>query len=95
MLEAIGGKENIDQLDACITRLRITLKDESKLNEARLKKLGAAGVIRVGKGSYQAVFGTQSDRIKERMLHVMEREEKNDGHEQRILDLRPRRLIYS
>lgn len=78
ILEAIGGRENIDQLDACITRLRITLKDESKLNEKRLKELGAIGVIRVGEGSFQAIFGTQSDRIKERILHLMEREEKND-----------------
>lgn len=75
VLEALGGKENIAQLDACVTRLRMTLKDESKLDEARLKKLGAAGVIQVGKGNYQVVFGTQSELLKERMLNVMEREE--------------------
>lgn len=68
VLEAIGGEENIEALDACITRLRMTLKDESKLDQGRLKKLGASGVIRVGAGNYQAVFGTRSELLKERIL---------------------------
>lgn len=71
VLEAIGGKDNIHQLDACITRLRMTVNDESKLDQDRLKKLGASGVIRVGSGNYQAVFGTQSELLKDRILRQM------------------------
>ncbi|PTM54842.1 PTS system N-acetylglucosamine-specific IIB component (Glc family) /PTS system N-acetylglucosamine-specific IIC component (Glc family) [Desmospora activa DSM 45169] len=71
VLQAIGGKENVEQLDACITRLRMSLKDESKLDQDQLKKLGAAGVIRVGSGHYQAVFGTRSELLKDRILRLM------------------------
>ncbi|SFS87142.1 PTS transporter subunit EIIC [Marininema halotolerans] len=75
VLAAIGGKENVEELDACITRLRMTIKDDSKLDQDRLKTLGAAGVIRVGKGYYQAVFGTQSERLRDRIIRLMGREE--------------------
>ncbi|MDA8354189.1 MAG: PTS transporter subunit EIIC [Firmicutes bacterium] len=74
VLAAIGGEENVEGLDACITRLRMTLKDEEPLDEARLKELGASGVIRVGPGYYQAVFGTQSELLKERILRLIGRE---------------------
>lgn len=64
VLEAIGGKENIEVLDACITRLRLTLKDTSKVNPSALKSLGAAGVLMAG-SSVQAIFGTEAERIKD------------------------------
>ncbi|QCI23343.1 PTS glucose transporter subunit IIBC [Buchnera aphidicola] len=60
---ALGGKKNITSLDACITRLRITVIDTSKINVQQLKELGAAVVIISGLG-VQAVFGTKSDNIK-------------------------------
>jgi PTS system glucose-specific IIC component len=63
LVEAFGGKDNISSLDACITRLRIQVKDISKVNQAELKKLGAAGVVVAGQG-VQAIFGTRSDNLK-------------------------------
>ncbi|QFQ32180.1 PTS glucose transporter subunit IIBC [Buchnera aphidicola] len=60
---ALGGKENIKNLDACITRLRITVLEVSKVNKVALKDLGAAGVVISGLG-VQAVFGTRSENIK-------------------------------
>ena len=60
LVGAFGGPENIKGLDACITRLRIAVDDPAKVNQARLKALGAAGVMVVGTG-IQAVFGTKSD----------------------------------
>ncbi|MDN4593448.1 PTS transporter subunit EIIC [Polycladomyces subterraneus] len=75
VLRALGGKENIEQLDACITRLRLTVKDEGKLDTEALKRLGASGVVRLGKGNYQAVFGTRSELLKDRILKWMERED--------------------
>jgi PTS system glucose-specific IIC component len=63
---AFGGKENILNLDACITRLRVELADKSKMNQAQLKALGAAGVMVVGNNA-QAVFGPRSSNIMEEM----------------------------
>ncbi|PJC84901.1 PTS glucose transporter subunit IIBC, partial [Vibrio sp. HA2012] len=63
---AFGGKENIKDLDACITRLRVTVNDGSKVDTNRLKELGAAGVFAKG-DNFQAVFGTHSEIIKGQM----------------------------
>lgn len=45
ILSALGGKSNIISLDNCITRLRMIVKDGKKVDDERLKKLGALGVI--------------------------------------------------
>lgn len=66
IVKALGGKENIKNLDACITRLRITVLEASKVNQIDLKNLGAAGVVISGSG-IQAVFGTRSENIKTAM----------------------------
>lgn len=58
-LEALGGVENIITYDACTTRLRFKIKDNSKVNEARLKALGAKGVMNSVKGSVQVIIGPQ------------------------------------
>lgn len=60
---AFGGKSNITDFDACITRLRIGVVDISKASEAKLKALGAAGVVVVG-NNMQAIFGPKSDDMK-------------------------------
>ncbi|WP_413692998.1 PTS glucose transporter subunit IIBC [Psychromonas sp. KJ10-2] len=63
LVAAFGGKENIANLDACITRLRISVEDIKLVDQASLKKLGAAGVVVSGNG-VQAIFGTRSDNLK-------------------------------
>ena len=63
LIAAFGGRENLVNVDACITRLRMEVADKSKVDQAALKALGAAGVIEVG-NSVQAVFGTQSEALK-------------------------------
>jgi PTS system glucose-specific IIC component len=70
LVKAFGGKENIVNLDACITRLRISVADISKVDQATLKKLGAAGVVVAGSG-VQAIFGTKSDNLKTDMDEYM------------------------
>lgn len=60
---AFGGRSNIRNLDACITRLRVELNDIGLANSERLKALGAAGVVTVG-NSLQAIFGTQAENMK-------------------------------
>jgi PTS system glucose-specific IIC component len=60
---AFGGRGNIKNLDACITRLRVELNDMVRANPDQLKALGAAGVLTVG-NSMQAIFGTRSENLK-------------------------------
>lgn len=66
LVQAFGGKDNITNLDACITRLRVSVADVAKVDQAGLKKLGAAGVVVAGSG-VQAIFGTKSDNLKTEM----------------------------
>ena len=63
---AFGGRDNITSLDACITRLRVAVKDPASVDQARLKALGAAGVMIVGNG-IQAIFGPLSENMKGEM----------------------------
>ena len=60
---AFGGRSNIANLDACITRLRVSVADPAKVDQARLKALGAAGVVVIGQG-IQAIFGPVSENLK-------------------------------
>ncbi|MGF1725537.1 PTS glucose transporter subunit IIBC [Photobacterium nomapromontoriensis] len=66
LVMAFGGKDNITGLDACITRLRVSVADVEKVDQAGLKQLGAAGVVVAGSG-VQAIFGTKSDNLKSDM----------------------------
>ncbi|TKW76077.1 MAG: PTS glucose transporter subunit IICBA [Staphylococcus hominis] len=70
VLDAMGGKENIKHLDACITRLRVEVNDKSKVDVEGLKALGASGVLEVG-NNMQAIFGPKSDQIKHDMARIM------------------------
>ncbi|MFT3917085.1 MAG: PTS glucose transporter subunit IIBC [Anaeromyxobacteraceae bacterium] len=60
---AFGGRPNLKALDACITRLRITVADPARVDQARLKALGATGVVVIGNG-VQAIFGPVSENLK-------------------------------
>ena len=70
VLEALGGSENIENLDACITRLRVEVKDAKKVDKNELKRLGAAGVLEVS-GGVQAIFGGKSDTLKNYIKEIM------------------------
>lgn len=59
IIEALGGDENIEDVDACITRLRVNVKDVSKVNKDTLKKVGAADVLEVS-GGIQVIFGAKA-----------------------------------
>lgn len=61
--DGMGGKDNISDLDCCATRLRVTVKDVSKVRDDLLRSSGASGVIRKGNG-VQAVYGPQVSVIK-------------------------------
>ncbi|MCY8464731.1 PTS glucose transporter subunit IIABC [Bacillus atrophaeus] len=70
ILQAMGDQENIKHLDACITRLRVTVNDQKKVDKDRLKKLGASGVLEVG-NNIQAIFGPRSDGLKTQMQDII------------------------
>ncbi len=59
ILKGLGGKENIVTIDNCVTRLRLEIKDNTKVNEKIIKSAGVAGVIRPSKTAIQVIVGTQ------------------------------------
>ena len=59
VLEGVGGPENVASIDNCITRLRLEVKDYTKVNEKLIKSAGVAGVMRPSKTSVQVIIGTQ------------------------------------
>ena len=70
VLEALGGQENIEDCDACITRLRVAVKDVSKVDKEAIKNEGAVAVLEV-KGGIQAVFGAKADLIKNKINDML------------------------
>lgn len=70
LVDAFGGASNITGLDACITRLRVTVRQAEAVRAEKLKALGAAGVVHVG-NSVQAILGTRSEHLKGQMEDVL------------------------
>ncbi|WP_370831302.1 PTS transporter subunit EIIC [Clostridium sp.] len=70
VLAALGGEENIVSVDACITRLRVEVKNKANVNKDELKNLGAAGVVEVGNG-IQAIFGAKADGYKNAINEIL------------------------
>jgi len=64
-LQGLGGKENLVNIDNCTTRLRLQVKDASKVNESLLKKAGARGVIKLDDKNVQVVVGTNVEFVAE------------------------------
>lgn len=69
-IAAVGGTDNLTGIDACITRLRLNVKDSALVNEAAAKSLGASGVIRLNKQSVQIIVGTRAELIADAMRSV-------------------------
>ncbi|EEY98387.1 phosphotransferase system glucose-specific IIBC component [Vibrio sp. RC586] len=70
VVAALGGKSNIKTVDACITRLRVSVREIKHVDVVKLKQLGAREVIVIG-DNLQAIFGTQSDTIKSEIHGVL------------------------
>jgi PTS system N-acetylglucosamine-specific IIC component len=71
-IAAVGGSANLTGIDACITRLRLNVKDSSLVNESLAKRLGATGVIRLNKTSVQIIVGFVAEKIANSMKTVGE-----------------------
>jgi len=70
-ISAIGGSDNLTGIDACITRLRLNVKDSALVNDSLAKRLGASGVIRLNKQSVQVIVGTRAEIIAGAMRTAM------------------------
>ena len=71
IISLLGEKENIEDIDACMTRLRVTVKDINLVaNEAEWKKNGALGLIIRDKG-VQAIYGPKADVLKSNIQDIL------------------------
>ena len=71
ILQGLGGKANLSDVDCCATRLRVTVLDPEKVSDSMLKQSGASGVIHKGNG-VQVVYGPQVAVIKSNLVDFME-----------------------
>lgn len=74
IIEALGGKDNLEDVDACITRLRVSVHDASKVDKPMLKQLGAVDVFEVA-GGVQAVYGGKAVLYKTEINTIIGRED--------------------
>lgn len=63
ILEGLGGSENITTLTNCATRLRMELKDNSIIDEQKIRNAGAVGVTKNGQHSAQVIIGTHVQQV--------------------------------
>ena len=71
VLAAVGGKENVETVDCCATRLRFQLGDTALVDEAACKKAGALGVMPMKNGAYQVIIGTQVQAVAEELKKLL------------------------
>lgn len=67
ILKALGGKENVTSIDACVTRLRLEVKNSIIVDETVIAKLGAAKVLKIGNNGIQAIFGSKAKVLAEEL----------------------------
>ncbi|CAM6729777.1 PTS N-acetyl glucosamine transporter subunit IIABC [Klebsiella pneumoniae] len=72
-IAAVGGTDNLKAIDACITRLRLTVGDSAKVNDAACKRLGASGVVKLNKQTIQVIVGAKAESIGDEMKKVVTR----------------------
>ena len=70
VIAALGAEENIEDVDACITRLRVSVKDKNKVDRDKLKAIGAAGIIEVD-GGVQVVYGAKAILYKNIIVDIL------------------------
>lgn len=72
-IAAVGGTDNLKAIDACITRLRLTVGDSAKVNDAACKRLGASGVVKLNNQTIQVIVGAKAESIGDEMKKVVTR----------------------
>lgn len=77
-LKALGGHQNLSSIDACITRLRLTVNDRGIVDEAKLKAIGAMGVVKLGENNLQVILGPLAEIVAGEMKNIPESEDLSD-----------------
>ena len=72
LVQALGGAGNIVTLDACTTRLRLTVRDQAAVDEAALRRLGARGVVRPSPTALQVILGPVADQVAGELRRVLQ-----------------------
>lgn len=62
-LKLLGGHDNIMKIDSCVTRIRVTLKDTSQVDDSKFKAIGATAVVRIGDKLLHIVVGSEADNL--------------------------------
>jgi N-acetylglucosamine PTS system EIICBA or EIICB component len=70
-IAALGGASNLSMVDACTTRLRLSVVDASKVSESELKTIGARGVLKRGSTNVQVIIGPEADIIADEIRTVI------------------------
>lgn len=63
VMEALGGRDNIKEIDNCISRLRVVLENTNLADDKKLKATGALGIIKIDDHNIQAVYGTKVEKV--------------------------------
>ncbi|MGL4999397.1 MAG: maltose/glucose-specific PTS transporter subunit IIBC [Cetobacterium sp.] len=71
MLEALGGKKNIVNLDSCITRLRLVVKDANLIDSQALKIAGAVNVVKLSDTNVQVIIGPKVQVLKKQLQKLI------------------------
>ena len=71
ILEGLGGRQNIDTLDNCVTRLRVEVKDSGAVKDDVLKAAGAKAVVRTGANSVQVVIGLKVQKVADELRKIL------------------------
>ena len=89
ILNYVGGKDNVNSLTHCITRLRFKLKDESIAQDEALKNLEGVVTVMKSAGQYQVVIGNQVQDVYEQLaplLHAEQPQTVQDAEKEKLLD---------
>src|SRR5699024_8935403 len=79
LLKAVGGKDNIVSVVHCATRLRFTLKDESKANDEEVKSIKEVlSLVKKG-GQYQLVIGNHVDKVYNELINIADIKDSNSN----------------
>ncbi|SJN58699.1 PTS system glucose-specific EIICB component [Vibrio ruber DSM 16370] len=62
-IQALGGRDNLKQIDACITRLRLSVNNMAQIDEVKIKALGASGVVKLNRTDLQVVLGAKAELV--------------------------------
>jgi N-acetylglucosamine PTS system EIIB component len=71
IIAGLGGADNIDEVEGCITRIRTEVEDPSLVDQAALKAAGAIAVVAIGTG-IQVIVGPEADNLAQEMQDLMD-----------------------